>query len=107
MTAHAASGDGITWHKPKLGIIDFDGSTVNNLVWKGQAVNLAPFRDDNPDAKSEERYKAVARTRVLRKRNCFRGALQARWSHRRPCPGWPDATLAGCHSRIATNDALK
>lgn len=65
MTAYAESADGITWHKPKLGIIDFNGSKQNNLVWNGKAANLAPFRDDNPDAKPEERYKAIARSRDL------------------------------------------
>ena len=62
MTAYAESDDGIRWHKPKLGIIEFDGSKENNLVWDGKAANLAPFRDDNPSAKPEERYKAIARS---------------------------------------------
>ena len=61
MTAYAESTDGIHWHKPNLGIIEFDGSKENNLVWDGKAVNMAPFRDGNPAAKPEERYKAVAR----------------------------------------------
>ena len=61
MTAYAESDDGIHWHKPKLGLIEFDGSKENNLVWDGAASNMAPFRDDNPDARPEERYKAVVR----------------------------------------------
>jgi hypothetical protein len=61
MTAYAESDYGIHWHKPKLGLIEFDGSTANNLVWKGDIFNLAVFRDDNPDAKPEERYKAIGR----------------------------------------------
>jgi hypothetical protein len=65
MTAYAESKDGTDWHKPKLGIIEFDGSKENNLVWNGPAGNLAPFRDDNPDCKPEQRYKAVARARDL------------------------------------------
>jgi hypothetical protein len=62
MTAYAESADGVAWRKPKLGIIEFDGSKDNNLVWDGAAGNLAPFRDDNPNCKPAERYKAVART---------------------------------------------
>lgn len=62
MTAYAESDDGIHWRKPKLGLIEFAGSRENNLVWNGKAVNLAPFRDDNPRAKPAERYKAIART---------------------------------------------
>ena len=65
MTAYAESDDGIHWRKPKLGIVEYNGSKDNNLVWNGAAVNMAPFRDDNPHAKPEERYKAVARTRDL------------------------------------------
>jgi hypothetical protein len=65
MTAYAESDDGIHWRKPKLGIIEYDGSKENNLVWNGPIVNLAPFRDDNPGAKPSERYKAVGRGRDL------------------------------------------
>ncbi len=31
-TCYAESTDGITWTKPKLGIVDFKGSTANNIV---------------------------------------------------------------------------
>jgi hypothetical protein len=65
MTAYAESDDGVHWRKPKLGLIEFDGNKDNNLVWDGGPGNLAPFRDDNPDCKPDERYKAVARSRDL------------------------------------------
>ncbi|MBP89774.1 MAG: hypothetical protein CMJ64_24220 [Planctomycetaceae bacterium] len=61
MTAYAESDNGIHWHKPKLGLIEFDGSKENNLVWNGDIFNLAVFRDDNPRAKPDERYKAIGR----------------------------------------------
>jgi hypothetical protein len=60
-SAHAESQDGIHWEKPDLGIIEFDGSRDSNLVWMGPGANMAPFRDDNPDAPDEQRYKAVVR----------------------------------------------
>lgn len=63
MTAYAESDDGVHWQKPALGIVEFSGSKENNLVWDGAAGNMAPFRDDNPAAKPEERYKAVVRGR--------------------------------------------
>jgi len=63
MTAYAESDDGIHWRKPKLGIIEFEGSKENNLVWDGRGANMAPFRDDNPQAKPDERYKAIVRAR--------------------------------------------
>lgn len=62
LTAYAESEDGVHWHKPMLGIIAFNGSKDNNLVWDGQAGNLAVFRDDNPECRPDERYKAVARS---------------------------------------------
>ncbi|MEX0725952.1 MAG: hypothetical protein WD065_06765 [Planctomycetaceae bacterium] len=65
MTAYAESDDGIHWTKPNLGIIEFNGSKENNLVWAGEAINLAPFRDDNPNCDPQERYKAIARTADL------------------------------------------
>jgi hypothetical protein len=65
MTAYAESDDGIQWRKPKLGLIEFNGSKDNNLVWDGPPGNLAPFRDNNPKCKPNERYKAVARSRDL------------------------------------------
>lgn len=61
MTAYAESDDGIHWHKPKLGIVEFEGSKDNNLVWDGAAGNMAPFRDDNPASKPDEQYKAIVR----------------------------------------------
>ena len=62
MTAYAESRDGIHWHKPMLGIIEFDGSKQNNLVWDGGPGNLAPFLDTNPACRPAEKYKAVARS---------------------------------------------
>jgi len=61
MTAYAESDDGIHWHKPNLHIIEYNGSTANNLVWDGAAANMAPFRDDNPACPPNERYKAFVR----------------------------------------------
>ncbi|HID77061.1 MAG TPA: hypothetical protein EYP56_13830 [Planctomycetaceae bacterium] len=61
MTAYAESEDGVHWRKPKLGIIEFGGSKENNLVWAGAAGNMAPFKDGNPAAKPDEKYKAVVR----------------------------------------------
>ena len=63
-TAYAESEDGITWIKPSLGLFEFEGSKDNDLVWIGEpGEDLAPFRDDNPDAPDDERYKAIARIR--------------------------------------------
>ncbi len=56
----AESDDGIVWRKPELGLIEFEGSKANNLVWEGAGSHgFAPFRDSNPDCAPEELYKAV------------------------------------------------
>ncbi len=60
-TAYAESTDGITWRKPSLGLVEFEGSKDNNLVWMGPGANLSAFVDTNPSARPEERYKAVVR----------------------------------------------
>jgi hypothetical protein len=61
VVCYAESDDGIVWRKPELGLVEFEGSTANNIVWDGiGAHNFAPFRDANPEAAPEARYKAVA-----------------------------------------------
>jgi hypothetical protein len=61
VTCYAESADGISWSKPHLSLHEFADNTENNIVHVGPgAHNLAPFRDDNPDAQAAARYKAVA-----------------------------------------------
>ena len=64
LTSYAESTDGITWTKPSLGIFEFEGSTDNSIVWMEPGVDLVPFVDGNPEAKPDERYKAIVRERV-------------------------------------------
>ncbi len=60
VTCYAESHDGIRWHKPDLGIVEFDGSKRNNIIWQGiMSHNFTPFRDDNPACPADQRYKAV------------------------------------------------
>ena len=60
LTAYVESDDGITWRKPSLGLVEFQGSTDNNIVvGDPDLVNFAPFKDE--DAPSEARYKAIGR----------------------------------------------
>ena len=64
-TGYAESPDGIHWEKPSLGLIDFEGSKENNLVWVGdpkakdKPYTLCVFKDTNPKTPANERYKAV------------------------------------------------
>ncbi len=60
-TCYAESKDGITWTRPNLGLHEFNGSKANNIVWAEiGSHNFSPFKDENPAARAEERYKAVA-----------------------------------------------
>lgn len=66
-TAYAESDDGIHWTKPALGLVEFQGSKENNIVWAGDHGKSggAPtvwcvFKDENPKTPAEERYKATA-----------------------------------------------
>ncbi|MEO1984580.1 MAG: hypothetical protein ABGZ24_29035 [Fuerstiella sp.] len=59
VTCYAESKDGIHWTKPKLGLFEWNGSKENNIVWLGPGThNFTAFRDSNPAAPAEEKYKA-------------------------------------------------
>ncbi|WP_395751551.1 hypothetical protein [Prosthecobacter sp.] len=63
VTCYAESRDGITWVKPKLGLVEFNGSKENNIIRMGEGCsNFAPFKDANPNCPPEARYKALAST---------------------------------------------
>lgn len=56
----AESRDGIHFDRVRTGLFEIDGSTDNNIVWKGVgAHNFTPFLDTNPDAVPDERFKAI------------------------------------------------
>jgi len=67
---YAESDDGIHWRKPRLGLHEFKGSRDNNIILVSGKIgdsglslvgdNAAFFKDGNPAAGPEERYKAVA-----------------------------------------------
>lgn len=64
---YAESDDGIHWRKPKLGLHEFQGSKDNNIVMVRQQVGDATsepgepavFKDENPAAPPDARYKAL------------------------------------------------
>ena len=58
---YAESRDGRTWTKPSLGLVEFNGSKENNIIWDGFGNhNFMVFLDTNPKTPPEERYKALA-----------------------------------------------
>lgn len=54
---YATSEDGITWEKPSLGVVDFNGSKDNNIVWRGPhgAGVTKDLREKDP----ARRYKMI------------------------------------------------
>lgn len=67
---YAESDDGIRWRKPALGLHEFRGSKANNIVLASGMPGLlhidpghpAVFKDDNPAAAPDTRYKAIVRS---------------------------------------------
>ena len=57
LTCYAESTDGISWTKPRLGLVEFEGSTANNIILAGPTT-VAPFKDARPDVPDDELYKA-------------------------------------------------
>ena len=70
LCCYAESDDGVHWRKPELGLFEFNGSKANNIVMVSGAVgNLqvdaghpAVFKDENPAAAPDARYKALFRS---------------------------------------------
>ena len=56
----AVSEDGLNFELVAVNEIDYNGIKENNIVFIGtNAHNFAPFYDENPNCKPEERYKAI------------------------------------------------
>lgn len=62
VTCYAESQDGITFTRPKIGLITFGGSKDNNAILADEGHvthNFAPFLDTRPGIPATERFKAV------------------------------------------------
>ena len=67
-TMYATSEDGIVWEKPDLGIVDFRGSTKNNIIFFKEGVKycyLAPpsIKDPHDAEAGRWRYKSTVKTK--------------------------------------------
>ncbi len=63
VVCYAESDDGVNWVKPDLGLVEFNGSTKNNIILSSQhssfpVSDFAPFKDANPNAAPDAKYKA-------------------------------------------------
>ncbi len=84
---YAVSKDGIHWEKPELGLVEFNGSTRNNILWRGPhgAGVFKDLRDPDP----ARRYK------MLFKGNRISVAFSADGIHWGEAISCPEADVAG------------
>jgi hypothetical protein len=54
---YATSTDGIHWVKPQLGLVEYEGSKQNNIIWRGP--HGAGVFKDNLDPDPNRRYKTI------------------------------------------------
>ncbi|MBA7518732.1 hypothetical protein ES705_10805 [subsurface metagenome] len=54
---YATSKDGINWEKPDLGLVEYNGSTNNNIVWRGPH-GAGVFKDMHEEDPAK-RYKVI------------------------------------------------
>ena len=91
---YATSSDGIRWHKPALGLIDFDGSRENNIVMRRatHGLHAGGVLKDAFDSDPSRSYKFIhLNARARRMAACF-SADGLRWSQ----PSlWPQHDAVG------------
>lgn len=78
---YAESDDGIRWRKPELGIVEFEGSSNNNIILEGTGThNFSPFKDANPNCEPEALYKALGGLKSEGGLFAFRSSDGLHWS---------------------------
>ncbi len=81
VVCYAESRDGIRWSKPELGLIEFNGSNNNNILWVGLGThNFTPLLDARPGCPPDEKYKALASDEKNEKLFAFKSADGLCWS---------------------------
>ena len=72
VVCYAESKDGLNWTKPDLGLLSYENSSRNNIVWDDVGSHcFAPFKDTNPNCRPEAKYKAVSRGRPQRAKGLY------------------------------------
>ena len=60
VTCYAESTDGVRWTRPNLNLVNYEGSSQNNIILRGAlSHDFIPFRDLNPTAPEPQRYKGI------------------------------------------------
>ena len=76
---YAESNDGIQFTRPKLGLVEFNGSKANNIVLAAETIpgirldpgHVTILKDTNPNCPPDARYKALCRSPVKGKVGLF------------------------------------
>ena len=94
---YALSADGITWERPEMGLVDYEGSKANNILLRGEGV-MGEHWDgphgtgvffDTQDPDPNRRYKAILKADIISVSFSTDGIA---WSAPVPCP---EADVAG------------
>src|SRR6266850_118279 len=82
---YAESSDGIVWTKPNLKLCEYKGVLENNILLTNHPFthNFSPFLDDRPDARANEKYKALAGLQTTGL-HAFKSADGIHWSPMQP-----------------------
>jgi len=94
---YATSKDGITWEKPELGLVEYEGSKANNILWRGigdrgehwEGPHGSGIFKDHRDPDPKRRYKAIFKGEILSV------AFSADGIHWGPAIACPEADSAG------------
>ena len=91
---YACSEDGISWTKPGLDIIDFDGSTKNNIVMstRSHGVHGAGVLYDVEEEEPERRFKAFYKDEIVKRMAVGFSSDGLHWTN--PVH-WPEHNAAG------------
>ncbi len=103
---YAVSEDGIHWQKPALGIIEFDGSSANNLVMRRatHGLHAGGVMKDARETEPARRYKFIHRNVCAgRMATCF-SADGLHWSP--PLPWREHDAVGDCHNNAIWSPEL-
>ncbi len=91
--AYAESKDGIHWEKPNLGLVEFEGSTDNNLIFR-YAHGTGIFLDEK-EADPAKRYKLVTKVEYNSNRHYMAVNFSEDGIHWGQMIEWPKFNPAG------------
>ena len=91
---YATSADGIVWDKPQLGLVEYEGSKENNLVYRGP--HGAGILNDFRERDAAKRYKMLASLEQLEMLVSF-SPDGIHWDSLSPCPRINPYRVDGTH----------